>query len=271
MLRLIKFLYVRRVLLVFLFFEIISAILLRKNSPYYSASYFSSSNSVFASIYKSKTTVINYFDLRKINNELREENAELKDRIYNRYSSLKYLRKSYKNKFEAVESVVINNTINQSRNFITLDIGANEGVKVGMGVVGDKGVLGRVYSVSNNYSTVSSILHADVATSVKVGKTGVLASMKWDTKDYRKMIINYLTKHVKVVKGDSVFTSGFNSIYPEGIYLGKVSEVRSQKDKSFHDVKIDLVNNFSQLKHAYVVVNKRIEEIKEVEELSENE
>ena len=267
MLRLIKFLYLRRVLLVFLLLEIVSLILLRKSSPYYSASYFSSSNNIVSSIFNSRTSVTNYFQLVEVNERLRKENALLKDKVYNRYESFKYLKKSYKNKFEAVESIVINNTINQTKNFLTIDIGTNEGVAVGMGVVGEEGVLGRVYAVNDNYSTITSILHSDVNTSVKVGKYGVLASMKWNADNFRHMKINYLTKHAKVEKGDSVYTSGYNSIYPEGIYLGRIIDIGVEEDKSFYDVKMDLANDFSQVKYAYVVVNKRLEEIKEVEEI----
>ena len=95
--------------------------------------------------------------------------------------------------------------------------------------------------------------------------------MNWDAQDYRVMKILYLPKHVNVAKGDSVFTSGFNNIYPEGIYLGNVNEIQIENNESFHDVSMKLVNDFSELKHAFVIENKRKVEILEMEKFNENE
>ena len=269
--RLIKFLFARRVLLVFLALEIFSFVLLRKSSPYYSASYFSSSNNLTAFVYNSKSDVVNYFDLEDVNSKLLEENARLKNSLFNNNSSIKYISRSHKNKFETIKSMVINNTINQNKNFITIDIGSSDGVEIGMGVVGGEGVLGRVYAVNENYSTITSILHSKVYTSIKVGKNGVLASMNWDGLDYKYMNIESLPKHEKVYVKDSVFTSGYSTLYPEGIFLGIVEEVEIENDRSFYTIRMKLVNNFSELKYAYLVKNQRKVEIVEIDELGENE
>lgn len=260
MIRLIKFLYVRRVLLVFLFFQTISFLFIRNSSPYYSAYYFSSSNRIAATILQTKTSIGNYFYLLEENEKLREANAQLKTKNLNKNSSFIYPRLSFKNDYFIQKAKVINNSIYYTKNYITLDVGKKEGVQPGMGVIGETGIIGFVKSASENYSTVTSLLHTSLSVSVNVGKERELASMNWDGEDYQYSKILHLPKHVKVAKGDSIFTSGYGNIFPEEILVAIVTEVVTEKDKSFHEIKVKLVNNFSSLKSAYVVIDKMKQE-----------
>lgn len=266
MVRLLRFVYDIRVLLLFIFLEAWSFVLIKNNSPFFSVSFYTSSNLVISSILDTKTSIINYFDLVEENQKLREANALLKTKNLNSASSFIYGKLSFKNKYTVQKSRIINNSIGFSKNYLTIDVGTIEGVQAGMGVVGELGIIGMVKSVSSNYSTVTSLLHTSLNISVGVGKARTLASLNWSGSDYGVCNVIHLPKHVKVQKGDSIYTSGFGGIFPEEVYVGKISVVNTQKDKSFHEIEMELVNDFSILKSAYVVIDKRKEEKKSIED-----
>lgn len=266
MLQLLRFIYGIRVFAVFIILEIWALLLIRNSSPYYSAQFFSSSNQLAASILDTKSEVLSYFALDEEVEQLRKENAALHTQKYNSTSSYKYAKRSFKNKFNVQGSKVVNNSITFSRNYLTIDIGKKEGVTTGMGVIGDHGIIGRVKAVSQNYATVTSILHTEMLTSVIVGKERDIATLAWDGESPITCSLKFLPKHVKVSVGDSVFTSGYSGIFPEEILVGIVSNLETQGHESFHEVKVRLVNDFSKVQSAYVVVNKNLEERKILEE-----
>lgn len=271
MLRLLQFLYLRRVLFVFIFLELSCIFLIKNNSPYYSAYFFTSSNELSSKILKYRTNTISYFSLVKQNNKLQSENAQLKQKALNSLSSYKYKKLSFKNQYIIREARVINNSIHYGKNYITLDIGSIDGVKVGMGVIGEDGIIGMVKSTSTNFSTITSVLHHKFRTSVKVGKERTLSSLGWNGDDYRYCELLHLPKHVKINVGDTVYSSGYGGIFPEEIIIGFISEIKTEEDKSFHKVKIDLINNFRQLNFAYVVIDKNKDEKENIENNSKNE
>lgn len=261
MLRLLNYLYLKRVLFVFIFLELSCFMLIKDNSPYYSAYYFTSSNQFVGDILQKKTNIISYLSLIEENDKLRNSNALLKKNKFNSSSSYIYPKRSFKNNYFIRESKIINNTISYSENYLTLDVGLKDKISVGQGVISEQGLIGVVKSVSDNFSTVTSILHKKMMVSVKIGKEKSLCSLIWDGEDYKFANILHLPKHVKINKNDTVITSGFGGVFPEEIIVGHVSTIETQKDQSFHKIKIELINDFSSVNTAYVVIDKNKEEI----------
>ena len=89
-----------------------------------------------------------------------------------------------------------------------------------MGVLTSRGVVGRVKAVSKHYATVTSLLHSQTLISVKLKRNKSFGSIKWDTGDSEFATLHYIPLSEKVYKGDTVVTSGFNAIYPQGIIAG---------------------------------------------------
>jgi rod shape-determining protein MreC len=130
-------------------------------------------------------------------------------------------------------------------------------VQPGMGVIASNGVVGRVKTVSANYSTVTSLLHSQMLISAKIKKNNTMGTVKWQGGDYRTAILDYIPLHVKLTKGDTVITSGYNTVFPEGIVVGTISSVQKEADKSFYTIKIQLAVDFARLSYVYVVENKQ--------------
>jgi len=79
--------------------------------------------------------------------------------------------------------------------------------------------------------------------------------LSWDGKDYRYALLNEIPFHVKVSKGDTVVTSGYSSIFPEGIIIGVVKDFNFNQGNNFYNIYIQLSTDFMNLNHVNVVSN----------------
>jgi len=161
---------------------------------------------------------------------------------------------------------VINQTVNKQHNFLTLNKGSNVGIRPEMGVISADGVIGIVVNVSKKFSTVISLLNLDFRVSAKLAKNNYFGSLHWDGKDYRKVKLDEIPYHIDVNRGDTVITSGYSSIFPEGIVIGTVSN-SEVKGGNFYEIEVDLSVDFKSLAFVDVISNLHREEQKVLEEL----
>lgn len=259
----------------FILFFGFTLILTIQNNAFQKSHYLSSSNKVIGSFYQQIDSWKEYLSLEKQNRELSEENAKLRSNLYG------YAQKAYLDSVKIKDSVdieryhftpakVINNSIHQKNNYITLNKGAKDGIKSGMGVITSNGVVGIVLNVSPHFSTVQSLLHTETKVSVTLDSLGIFASLVWgDNTDSRFAMVQDIPNHIKVKKGNKIYTSGY-SLFPEGIEVGEVVETEIISGDSFKNIRILLTTNFSSLQHVYVVDDVLGAEKKELEELEES-
>jgi rod shape-determining protein MreC len=271
MYQLLKLIHSYRAFLVFLFIEFVCFWLLVRSNPYHSAAYFHTSNAVIGSIYETRNDITQYFRLPQVNEELASDNARLRELISqsqipivvnSRIDSIE-LSKS-EPEYGFLSAKVINNSVALSHNFITINKGRANGILPDMGVISADGVVGKVMSVSDHYATISSLLNTDVFISARIKRTGNFGSIHWDSEDPLSAKMMFVPSHIELQKGDTIVTSGYNSIFPEGIMIGTITEFSLQTD-SFYDIDVDLSNDFTALSYVYVVRNPRREERWELE------
>ncbi len=271
MYRLYELLYKFRVFIFFLLLEVVCFTLIVRNNKYHSAAFFNSSNALSGTVYSFTSSVNDYFVLRTQNDNLVQENAELRKKLLaaQELGEKKFLadvNESFLDQFEYLPAKVINNSITNLENYITLNIGSKDGVEKGMGVLGTSGVVGQVIAVSEHYATVMSMLHTDCKISSQLESNKTLGATTWDGKNFKTGLLTYVPRHIKVNEGEVVVTSGYNSVFPEGIKIGKVKEIKTPKHESFHEIKIDFATDFSNLYYVYIAKGKRIIERKKLEE-----
>ncbi|PWJ36142.1 rod shape-determining protein MreC [Sediminitomix flava] len=269
---LFDFIYRIRVFLVFVVLEIVAGILIVSNNSYQRATFFSSSSAVAGNLFQVTTNVTRYLDLSRINEELREENALLRERllaldtlVVDPEDSLALLNLSFSDtlvtkdtadtdlKFAFQEAEVINNSIRRNNNYITIDKGRLDGVEEGMGIITSGGIVGQVKNVSDHFATCYSVLHSRMNISAELLKDKSLCTVKWDTNNPAKASLHYLPMHIELSEGDTVITSGYNTVYPQGIMIGTVSKTEYKMEESFVNVEIDLAVDFDQLSYVYII------------------
>jgi len=257
--RLFYFFYQYRAFFTFLALELFSAWLIVRNNQYQSTKFFNSSNSLAANIISTSQGVREYFSLRNINLELAEENAALRTRLEQRNQSLYSLEmREIKdpdiiNRFEYVSAKVVNNSVDRFKNYITVNKGSREGLEPGMAVISTAGAVGKVKSVSEHYAVLISLLNTDEYTSCVIKKTQHFGSLNWEGTDSRFSLLKFIPRHAKPAVGDTVVTSGFNAVFPEGILVGTISEVSLGEEAQFYDIKVRLAQDFSKLAFVEVV------------------
>jgi rod shape-determining protein MreC len=262
--RLFLFFYQYRAFFTFLFLEVICAWLIVENNQYQGAQFFNSSNSAIASLNNFSQGVREYFLLRNINSTLAQENAELRSKLeqYNQKRFLGSPDSSFNIKvdssvirqYDFVSAKVVANTVHRFTNYITINKGATDGITPGMAVISPLGAVGKVKSVSKHYSVVTSILHIDVQVSVLLKRTGYFGTAQWDGRNPDLLKLKYVPTHVNPVKGDTIITSGYNAVYPEGIMVGVIEEVE-KNETLFYDLTVKLSQDFRKLAYVEVVRN----------------
>ena len=250
--------------ILFILIEALALLLLLQNNNYQNTRFVKFTRNLKGNIYNQTMQVEQYLNLREKNQLLVSENEYLRNYIEsnldNQPDTFRLQTDTiYNQQFYHLSARVINNSVNKMHNYITLDKGLNDGVKPEMGVISGEGVVGVVRGVSDHFSTAISLLNSELRVSAKLGKSGYYGPLNWTGRDYRYAKLMDIPLHADVNEGDSVITSGYSAIFPEGILLGYVEDYE-EKGGRFYEVDVKLSTDFKKLSHVYVVKNLMREE-----------
>lgn len=265
--RLFYFFYQYRAFFTFLVLELFASWLIVQNNQYQSTKFFNSSNRMAANILGTTQEIREYFSLRGINEELANENAALRSKLEQRNQSLYSLEvreiqdPAIINRFDFISAKVINNSVERFKNYITINKGGQDGIAPGMAVISATGAVGKVKSVSDHYAVLISLLNTDEYTSSMIKRTNHFGSINWDGKDPLYSQLNFIPRHANPQAGDTVVTSGFNAVFPEGILVGVIDKVSLGPEAQFYDINVKLAQDFTRLSFVEVVrSNLRVEQ-----------
>ena len=216
-----------------------------------------------------------YLVLRQTNQELYKENSLLRNQLDGLNKELDQSVSTSNDDipgrlFSYIPAMVINNSTNKQYNFITLNKGRNHGIEEEMAVISPEGVVGVVYNVSSNYSTVIPLINRDFRLSAKILRNGYYGSMSWTGSDYRKSILEEIPFHVEILHGDTIVTSGYSAIFPEGIPVGRVLETEVLEG-NFYTISVEIAVDYKKLSHVNIIHNLLREEQLELERITGND
>ncbi|NND61662.1 MAG: rod shape-determining protein MreC [Flavobacteriaceae bacterium] len=258
--------------LLFALLFLISITLTVNSHSYHKSKFVNSANFFSGGIYSIKSDITDYFDLRKQNEVLAQENEQLRALLLNsKIDSVSIDSTHYFSKYEIYDAQVINNNFSKTKNHITLNKGSSDSLKVDMGVISSEGIVGIIHSVSNNYASVQSVLNTNSQVVAKFKKSNHFGTLIWDTKAPNIVQLTEIPRIAPVALGDTIVTDGKSTIFPEGIPIGKVRDFQRDPDEDYYDINVELFSDMTSLKHVYAVKNKKAPEIKELETQVENE
>ncbi|MFO7655965.1 MAG: rod shape-determining protein MreC [Bacteroidales bacterium] len=256
---LLRFLIKYHFILLFILLEITGIVFLVQNNTYQKAQFVSLTHSITGRYAKKSSILRDYLSLHKENSQLIEENNQLYNMI-NSLVSINYGNKVYgidtvsRLKFVYIGTRVLNNSTNKQFNYITLDRGINDGIMPDMAVVCNDGIVGVVKEVSDNFSSVISFLNRNLKLSAKLKKTGHFGSLEWTGTGHTKASLKDIPHNINVKKGDTVVTSGYSAMFPEGCMVGVVSDVEL-KGGNYYDISVLLSTDFKNLRNVQVIKN----------------
>jgi rod shape-determining protein MreC len=266
---LLRFIVQHHFLILFLLIESFSLFLLFSANPYQRVRFYSASHKVSGRISTRMENIKDYFSLYNENRKLSDENARLYNRLKSSYSIVtadtSYAGDSLsRRKYLYLTARVVNNTVNKQYNYLTLDKGSAGGIGPDMAVISSNGIVGIVKSVSSNYASVISVLNRDFIISAKIKKNGYFGPLSWNGNSTEKVTLVDIPHHVQVQKGDTIVTSGFGGVFPEGYMIGTIDQFRL-KGGNYYEITVKLSNDFRKLSYVQVIRNFAKQEIDSIE------
>lgn len=270
---LLRYLLKNYAFVLFLLLEGAALALVFNHNSYQKSKYLNSSNRITGNIYQTYNSVVDYFHLNRINKELSEENAWLRSRVENITGipvvndSLVVTLESADSTYRFISAKIINNSVNKPFNYFTLNKGRNNGIKPDQGVVTGKGIVGVVTHVSDSYAVGLSVLNSRWSISAMHKKSGNYGSLIWRGNDYRTADLTEIPLHVDISPGDSIITSGYSSVFPEGVMIGTIQSFSRPDGENYFNISVQLSTDFKALSYVEVIENQDKPEIKELENI----
>jgi rod shape-determining protein MreC len=245
----------------FLIFEISSLLIYIQYNSFQKASFINSANTVTGYLNTQKSSLDAYLSLREVNDSLARENALLRNQLKSSFyidtlAKRKVTDTVYKLQYEYIEAKVINNSINRTNNYLTINRGSNNGIAIGMGVICSGGIVGKVVYVSKHAAIVQSLLNKDTRFSVMLANNKEIGYIKWgDNLDPAKGLLMDVSNNAQPKIGERVVTSGY-SLFPAGIMVGRVSNLHPKGGGVSLNMEVVFSVDFSKLQYVDVVINK---------------
>lgn len=268
------FIWKHHIFVLFLLLEALAFYFIVKNNRFQNAGFINSANIVVGNVLGIYSEIREYFYLRKTNQILVEENALLRSQLEESFikNQIPYRADTnYTQKYIYRTARVLNNSVNKRNNYLTLDKGRLHGIEPEMGVISPDGVVGVVKAVSDNFSSVMSVLNKNTVVSCKVKKNGYLGTLVWEGGNPAIGTLNDVPRHAALQPGDTIITSGASAIYPEGILVGFVETAELEDGDNFYTIRIRFSADYAKLTHVYVVKNLMSEEQIQLEKATQND
>lgn len=253
--------------IIFILLEVVSFSLIVQHNNYQRTVFLGRTASFFGYISSLLSTADDYLLLARTNGKLAEENIRLKNTVEELQSyiaatasdTIRIDTTVFDPAFVYQRAKIVNSNFNKTKNYITLNKGFANGLKKEMAVCSNEGVVGVIQNASNHYAVVLPLINVNSRISAKVKKNGYYGSLQWDGNDYKYSYLNDIPFHVNVQQGDTIVTSGFSSIFPEGELIGFVEAV-NKETANFLRIKIRLAVDFKKITDVYIITNKKKEE-----------
>ena len=256
---------------VFILLEVTSGVLLFQYNSYQGSVWLSSSNAVVGKIYEWESGLLQYFSFREANEQLTMRNFYLerqvdqlrrlyadltKDTTVMERNELKFL-----SQYQLIPAKVVDNSVNRIDNLMTIDKGRADGVEVDMGVACGNGAVGVVYLTSEHYSVVIPLLNATSSRiSCSIRNRDYFGYLHWYGGDPSVAYVEDVPRHAKFKLGEWVVTSGFSTIFPSGVLVGKIEKAYNSSDGLSYKLKVRLSTDFGRVRDVCVISDKSIAE-----------
>ena len=256
---------------IFIILEVAALTMLSHNAQLQRTWISSGIQGVMGSVWGFTQNISDYFSLRKSNDELAQENFELRLKLAKAEEVLSADLKaeipagSSVGEYIYIPATIVKISNNTQHNYMIVGKGSNQGVIEGAGVITGKGAVGVIDAVSENYSYARSFKNHEMSISARLGKEGAVGPLSWNGRTGNGAILKEIPHHVEFAPGDTVYTSGYSSIFPPDIPLG-VTGASKIVNGATYEIEVKLFEDFGAVRYVTVVENKGQVEMKRLEE-----
>lgn len=250
----------------FILLEAVSLVLLFGFNDRQKLAFMTSANSISGTMFDWRAGMESYFSLKKENEMLVAENSRLHGRLLELADSAVAYQAALLGNGTVMAARVIDNSVRKDDNYITINRGSTDGVGKGMGVYGSTGVVGVVMLSGRHNSIVLPVLNGKSSISCKVKGGGSFGFLEWKGGDPYHAVLTDIPYHSDVKAGDTIVTSGYSSVFPEGIPVGYVDAVEPSANGYWLKVSVLLAADMGNLGWVYVYARRPDPELEELKE-----
>ena len=281
--KLLEFLHKYRHWFVFLILETIALVTYLSGSLYSRSLGWYATSAVFGRINELMTEGWSYVGLRPRNEELLRENARLRTA----YTLLARQMQDAEAhgllpRLHATDSLpidpsaviiarVVNRVTHTSEVYYTINKGRRDGIETDMGVMSASGVVGAVMAVSDHYALVIPVLNPKIrlaCTLLGQEVSGTLTASS--SPNANEAILSNVPPHAHPQIGDTITTSGYSYLFPEGMMVGTIADSVPARVKgsagTFANYPVHLSTDFQGLRYVYVIREKPTHEVRALED-----
>ena len=217
---------------------------------------------VYSTINSTRNIWLKYFGLinaRKENIRLKEQIISLKTESYRNQELLATYRRllrllqfTERTDQAVLAAQVIGRDPSGFFQSVIINRGKRAGLSVNMPVVNEEGVVGRIVSVSDNYSKVLLLIDQNSAVDCINQRSrdgGIVKGLSSNT-----CIMDYVLKSANIEVEDVIITSGIGGIFPKGVPIGRVIDIQDPPDEFFMEIKIEPYVDFSRIEEVLVIL-----------------
>lgn len=262
--------------LIFLLLEVVSGVMLLKYNSYQGSAWISTANAVVGKVYEWQSGIEHFFSLSQSSEQLTQRNIFLEEEVLFLRKSLvratadsSWFQKNemaHLSQYSLIPAKVVSNSIHRKDNLITIDKGSADGVKTDMGVACGNGLVGVVYLTSEHYSVVIPVLNHLSHISVTIRNRGYFGYLTWDGGNPVVAYVEDIPRHAQFKKGDWIETSGYSNIFPAGISVGKIVDIKDSDDGLSYRLKLNLSTDFSCLRDVCIITEQGFAERMQLQE-----
>ena len=256
---------------IFIILEV-AALNMLNSSPIQRSWFAKGGHIVMGSLWGTTQDIKHYFSLKEKNENLAMENFLLREQMLEMNAIIRdSVRVSriqadgVADGYRYIPAAIVKISNNTRHNYIIIGKGSDDGVVKGSGVITGKGAIGVIDAVGRKHSYARSFKNHEMNISTRIGKEGAVGPMTWDGFSSNGAILKEIPHHVEFQPGDTVYTSGYSSIFPPDIPLGTTGDSRIVNGATY-EIEISLFEDFGALRYVTVVENMGREEIKSLEE-----
>ena len=253
----------------FLLLFILSLFLIINTRTYQQSKFLNFANQVTGSLYTFTSSVEDYFELKKENELLWNENQRIRNELMNlqacdKINDQNTFSSTSDTLFSFIRSRVISNNYRKNFNYLLMNKGTNDSIKVDMSVISPNGIVGIVEGVSSNYARVISLLNKDLSINAEIEQTDHFGSLQWEGRSPYYSTLLDIPRSADPKEGDTIVTGGNSLIFPKGITIGYIKDFKLNKNTGYYTIKVRLANDFTSLSKVYILDNSHLQEAKQL-------
>lgn len=193
-------------------------------------------------------------DLKKKVADLESENNQLREYGYQnlRLKEMLNFKDSRQKDLDLITAKVIGRNPDNWFSTMTINVGSVDGITQNMAVVTARGLVGRVINVANYSSEVMLIFDSNSAVGGMSQATRTAGVLEGDP-DTGMLRMIHIPKDLPIREKQTVITSGFGGIYPQGLPVGKVVKVEIESNGLVKTATVRPFTDFNRLEEVFVV------------------